>query len=37
MRPTVGMEFWQVMGQRFSVRVQEVSIACAGCLLGISA
>jgi hypothetical protein len=37
MRRTVGMEFERVIGQPFSVRVQELSIACAGCLLGISA
>jgi hypothetical protein len=37
MRRTVGMEFDRVMGQPFSVRFQELSIACSGCRMGISA
>jgi hypothetical protein len=36
MRGRVGMELQQVMGQQ-SVQVQELSSACAGCLMGISA
>jgi hypothetical protein len=32
-----GMEFEQVIGQQFSVQVQELLIACAGCLMGIRA
>jgi hypothetical protein len=31
------MELQQVMGQHFSVQVQELSSAYAGCLMGISA
>jgi hypothetical protein len=37
MRRTVGMEFDRAIGEHFSVRVQELSIACAGCRMGISA
>jgi hypothetical protein len=31
------MELQQVIGQQFSVQVQELSGVCAGCLMGISA
>ncbi len=37
MRGRVGMELQQVIGQRFSVLVQELSSAYAGCLMGIRA
>jgi hypothetical protein len=37
MRGRVGMELQQVIGQHFSVQVQELSSAYAGCLMGISA
>jgi hypothetical protein len=37
MSQTIGMELQQVMGQQSSVRVQELSIARVGCLMGIRA
>jgi hypothetical protein len=37
MSRTVGMEFEEVIGHKFWVEGQELSSACAGCLMGISA
>ena len=37
MSQTIGMELQRVMGQQFSVLVQELSGVCAGCLMGIRA
>jgi hypothetical protein len=37
MSRAIGMELERVIGQQFSVQVQELSIARAGCRMGIRA